>query len=297
MDSHLQTGETVDSAPVERRTWMDVWRRLWRKGSFRIGSAIVLVLLLVALFAPQLATHDPRTMVRADRLQPPSSSHYLGTDEFGRDIFSRIVHGSRVTLRIGVISVGISLFAGGLIGLVSGYTGGWVDLLVMRFIDIMMAFPAILLAMAIVAVLGPGLENTMIAVGIASVPGTARVVRSSTLVVREQVYVEAANAVGASHLGIMMRHILPNVAAPIVVLVTLQFPAALLSAAALGFIGLGAQPPTPEWGAMLVAARTYLRQAPWMANMPGLAIMLTVLGFNLIGNAVRDVLDPTQRHT
>ncbi len=297
MDSHLQTGEAVDSAPVERRTWMDVWRRLWRKGSFRIGSAIVLVLLLVALFAPQLATHDPRTMVRADRLQPPSSSHYLGTDEFGRDIFSRIVHGSRVTLRIGVISVGISLFAGGLIGLVSGYTGGWVDLLVMRFIDIMMAFPAILLAMAIVAVLGPGLENTMIAVGIASVPGTARVVRSSTLVVREQVYVEAANAVGASHLGIMMRHILPNVAAPIVVLVTLQFPAALLSAAALGFIGLGAQPPTPEWGAMLVAARTYLRQAPWMANMPGLAIMLTVLGFNLIGNAVRDVLDPTQRHT
>lgn len=297
MDSHLQTGEAVDSGPPERRTWVDVWRQLWRKGSFRIGSAIVLVLLLVALFAPQLATHDPRTMTRADRLQPPSSSHYLGTDEFGRDIFSRIVYGSRVTLRIGVISVGISLFAGGLIGLVSGYTGGWVDLLVMRFIDIMMAFPAILLAMAIVAVLGPGLENTMIAVGIASVPGTARVVRSSTLVVREQVYVEAANAVGASHLGIMMRHILPNVAAPIVVLVTLQFPAALLSAAALGFIGLGAQPPTPEWGAMLVAARTYLRRAPWMANMPGLAIMLTVLGFNLIGNAVRDVLDPTQRHT
>ncbi len=299
MDSRLQGSQDMGSmaeATAQERAWKGAWRRLWRKGSFRAGGAIVLVLIVVAIFAPEIATHDPLTMGRADRLHPPSREHLFGADEFGRDIFSRVIYGSRLTLRIGTISVGISLLIGGCIGLLSGYLGGWVDLLIMRFIDVMLAFPTILLAMAIVAVLGPGLENTMVAVGVAAVPAFARLVRSSTLVIREQVYVEAANAVGVSHLGIMFRHILPNVAAPLVVLVTLQFPAALLSAAALGFIGLGAQPPTPEWGAMLVAARTYLRRAPWMANAPGVAIMLTVLGFNLLGNAIRDVLDPTQRH-
>ncbi len=292
-----QTGSISTDVAAPSRPWLGMWRRLWRKGSFRVGGAIVLLLVLVAAFAPWLATHDPLTMIREDRLSPPSSEHYFGTDEFGRDIFSRLVFGARLTLRIGVISVGISLLVGGSIGLLSGYLGGWVDLIVMRIIDVMLAFPFILLALAIVAVLGPGLENTMIAVGVAAVPAFARLVRSSTLVVREQVYVEAAQAVGAGHFSIMVRHILPNVAAPLVVLATLQFPAALLSAAALGFIGLGAQPPTPEWGAMLVAARTYLRVAPWMANIPGVAIMLTVLGFNLLGNAARDVLDPTQRHS
>lgn len=282
--------------PARRTAGGRLWWRLWRKGSFRLGGAIVVFLMAVAAFAPLLATHDPFTMSRADRLRPPGPDFWFGTDEFGRDLYSRVVYGSRITMWIGTISVTISLLVGGTTGLTSGYFGGWADLAAMRVIDVMLAFPTILLAMAIVAVLGPSIENTMIAVGLAAVPAFARLVRGSALVVREQMYVEAARAVGAGHAAIMVRHILPNVAAPLIVLVTLQFPAALLSAAALGFIGLGAQPPSPEWGALLVGARTYLRRAPWMANIPGLAIMLTVLGFNLLGNALRDVLDPTQRH-
>jgi peptide/nickel transport system permease protein len=263
--------------------------------TFVVGGGIVALLILIALFGPLLVSADPFEMSIRARLLPPSAEHLFGTDEFGRDVFTRVIHGTRLTLRIGVISVGIALLAGGLIGVIAGYFGGWIDLLLMGLVDVLLAFPAILLALAIIAILGPGLNNTMTAVGIAATPGFARVVRASTLDVRERVFVEASAALGAGNWRIMMRHIGVNIASPILVLATLQFPAALLSAAALGFIGLGAQPPQPEWGAMLVSARDFLRRAPWMVNAPGLAIMITVLGFNLIGNALRDALDPTQR--
>lgn len=269
--------------------------RLGRSPAFWLGGLIVAALLLVAAAGPALVPGDPYAMSVRERLQPPSHDKVLGTDEFGRDVLARLVHGSRLTLQIGVVSVGIALLVGGLLGMVSGFVGGWFDVLMMGLVDVLLAFPAILLALAIIAVLGPGLTNTMIAVGIASIPGFARVVRAATLEVKERVYVEAARALGGSAIHVMFRHVGRNIVSPLLVLVTLQFPVALLSSAALGFIGLGAQPPEPEWGAMLVSARDYLRRAPWLVNAPGLAIVLTVLGFNLLGNALRDALDPAQR--
>jgi peptide/nickel transport system permease protein len=253
------------------------------------------MLVVVAAVGPMLTPLDPYRMSVRDRLQPPSGEHLLGTDEFGRDVFTRVVHGSRLTLRIGFVSVGIALVVGGLMGVLAGFFGGWFDVLVMGLVDVLLAFPAILLALAIIAVMGPGLTNTMIAVGVAATPGFARVVRAATLEVKERVYVEAARALGGSAAHLMLQHVGRNIASPLLVLVTLQFPIALLASAALGFVGLGAQPPEPEWGAMLVSARDYLRRAPWLVNAPGVAIMLTVLGFNLLGNALRDALDPTQR--
>jgi peptide/nickel transport system permease protein len=276
-----------------------VWqafRRLARKPAAWAGGILIMMQFLVALAGPPLIKADPQAMKMAERLQPPSEQHWFGTDEFGRDQFARIVYGSRLSLRIGIISVGIALALGGTVGLLAGYLRGTFELLAMGLMDVLMAFPALLLALAIVAVLGPGLENTMIAVGIATTPAFARVLRSSALVVREQVYVEAARAVGATTGRVLLRHVIPNVMPSIIVLVTLAFPSALLSAAALGFVGLGAQPPTPEWGAMLVGARTFINRAPWLVNIPGLAIVLTVLSYNLLGDALRDVLDPTQRH-
>lgn len=270
-------------------------RRLARAPSFWLGGVLVAALVVVAAFGPLVATGDPFKMSVRERLLPPSETNWLGTDEFGRDVFTRLVHGSRLTLQIGFVSVGIALIVGGLMGVVSGFVGGWLDVLLMGLVDVLLAFPAILLALAIIAVLGPGLTNTMIAVGIASVPGFARVVRAATLDVKERVYVEAARALGGSSAHVMFRHVGRNIVSPLLVLVTLQFPVALLSSAALGFVGLGAQPPEPEWGAMLVSARDYLRRAPWLVNAPGVAIVLTVLGFNLLGNALRDALDPTQR--
>lgn len=271
-------------------------RRLLRKPAFWLGGSIVAALFLIAVVGPYLAPQDPFKMDTLLRLKPPGGTHLFGTDEFGRDIFSRMLHGTRISLMIGAISVGIALVIGGALGLLSGYIGGWVDHSIMAVMDLLLAFPTILLALAIVAVLGPSLNNAMMAVGLAAVPAFTRLVRGSVLVVRTQVYIEAARAVGGTSVWIMWKHVLPNVIAPILVLVTLQFPAALLSSAALGFIGLGAQPPSPEWGAMMVSARTFLRRAPWMVNYPGFAIMLTVLGFNLLGNALRDVFDPTQRN-
>lgn len=280
---------------VTSSEWQRLRHRLFSNKVFWLGGVIVLLQILVAVLGPRLLDGDPLAMNVSARLSPPSAEHLMGTDEFGRDLFTRIVHGAPISLRIGAIAVGIALAVGGTAGLISGYFGGWFDLGMMAIVDLMLAFPAILLAMAIVAVLGPGLENTMIAVGIASAPGFARIVRGATLGVRNQVFVESASALGSSDWRVMFRHILPNIAAPLLVLITLEFPAALLSSAGLGFIGLGAQPPDPEWGALLVNARDYLRRAPWMVNFPGLTIMITVLGFNLLGNALRDVLDPTQQ--
>ncbi len=267
-------------------------RKLSRNRNFRVGGAVAVVLGILAIVGPQLAPVDLYEIDVANRLQPPGPGRVLGTDEFGRDVLARLILGTRVSLVVGTISVAIALGVGGFMGLVGGYTGGPVDLLVAGITDLLLAFPTLLLALAVVAILGPSLENTMLAVGISGVPGFARLARGTVLGTKQETYVEAARALGAGHTRIMRRHILPNIAAPIIVLATLAFPAALLSTAALGFVGLGAQPPTPEWGTMLAGARVYMIRAAWLVNAPGLAIVVTVMGFNLLGNAIRDVLDP-----
>ncbi len=255
---------------------------------------ILAAIWLIALFAPLVATHEPLKQ-SADLLQPPSTSHWMGTDEFGRDLFSRIVYGGRISLSVGIIAVTIAVLVGSTLGLISGYVGGLIDTAIMRFIDGLMAFPSIILAILIMAVLGPSLVNLMIAVGISAVPWYARTVRGSTLQVKQTQYVESSQAVGAGMLRIMRRHILPNVAAPIIVLGTLGMATSILAIAGLSFLGLGARPPSPEWGAMLSSARTYMGRAGWYATFPGLAIMISVLAMNIIGDALRDILDPRLR--
>lgn len=266
-----------------------------RKRPAQIGGGVIVLLALSAATASVLAPYDPYKINTTDRLQPPSARYWLGTDDLGRDQLSRIIHGTRTTLQVGVISVGIAMTVGVLIGVLSGYYGGWADLLIMRWIDIMLAFPYILLALAIVATIGPNLQNAMIAIGISSVPGWARLVRGNVLAVKRHDYISAAQALGASDWRIMFAHVLPNTLSSVIVLATLQFPTAVLSAAALSFVGLGAQPPSPEWGALLIGARDYIWTAPWLVNFPGVAIFITILGFNLFGNALRDTLDPTLR--
>lgn len=270
-------------------------RPLFCKRPAQIGGGIIVLLALCALSAGVIAPYDPYKLNTADRLKPPSARYWLGTDDLGRDQFSRIIYGTRTTLLIGVISVAIAMAIGIPLGVVSGYYGGRADLLIMRWIDIMLAFPYILLALAIVATLGPNLRNAMIAIGVSSVPGWARLVRGNVLAVRSTDYVTAAQALGASDGRVMVAHVLPNTLSSAVVLATLQYPAAVLAAAALSFVGLGAQPPSPEWGALLIGARDWIWTAPWLVNYPGVAIFLTILGFNLFGNALRDTLDPTLR--
>jgi peptide/nickel transport system permease protein len=270
-------------------------RDLFRRRQAQIGGVIILVLILTAVFAPVIAPFDPYEVRAGKPLTGPSRDHLFGTDDLGRDLLSRIVYGARITIRIGVIIVAIEVLLGVTVGLLAGYYGGWVDGLLMRFTDIVLAFPGFILALAVISVLGPGLTNAMIAVGIASWPYLARVVRGSALSIKEMEYVTAEHVLGARGSHIMRRAILPNVLAPIIVLASLEFPAAVLYAAALSFLGLGAQPPTPEWGTLLVDARTFIRTAPYLINIPGAAIFLVVLAFNLLGNALRDVLDPRLR--
>jgi peptide/nickel transport system permease protein len=271
-------------------------RRFFRYRQAQLAGFIVLVLILVAVFAPLIAPFAPDEVRAGKPLTPPNRTYLFGTDDLGRDMFSRIIYGARITLRIGLVIVAVEVVIGVTVGLVAGYFGGWTDAILMRFTDVMLAFPGIMLALAIVATLGPGLTNAIFAVALASWPVFARVVRSSVLTVRESEYITAGKLLGASHVQIMWRGILPNVLAPIIVLASLEFPAAVLVAAALSFLGLGAQPPTPEWGALLTDARNYIRSAPYLINIPGLAIFLTVLAFNLLGNTLRDVLDPRLRH-
>jgi len=246
----------------------------------------------MAIFAPLIAPYDPLKANLSEIIQPPSRSHLLGTDELGRDILSRIIYGARISLTIGLVSMGIGLLGGVPLGILGAYYGRWVDLVVMRFVDILLSFPAILLAIVIVSVLGPGLYNAMIAVGVAQLPIYARLARAVVLSLKEKEFIEAAKSLGESDLRIILRHITPNSLTPIIVQATLMIASAILSAAALGFLGLGAQPPTPEWGTMLSKGRLYLRVAPHITTFPGLAILITVLGFNLLGDGLRDALDP-----
>lgn len=256
-----------------------------------LGASLIAVVVLVMACAPVLAPHDPGAMHTEDRLSPSSHTYPLGTDEFGRDLLTRLLYGSRYSMGAGITAVAISLSAGTAIGLLSGYYRR-VDNVAMRLMDLLLAFPGLLLALVIVSVLGPGLTHAMLAVGIAGVPVFARVVRSSALSVREQEYVEAAVALGSTDARVLLRHVLPNCLAPIVVLATLNLGTAILSAAALSFLGLGAQPPAPEWGAMLNSGRNFITDAWWLTVYPGVAIMVAVLGFNLAGDALRDAIDP-----
>ena len=269
-----------------------VARRLARQRGAMVGAVILAVLALMAVGAPRLATRDPIRTAPREALQPPGARYLLGTDQFGRDVASRVLHGARLSLTVGLIAVGIAVALGVPIGLVSGFYGGRLDVFAMRVMDVLLAFPGILLALAIVGVLSPGLGNVMIAVGLAAVPTYARLTRASVLSARELLYVEAARAMGGRDRFILTRYILPNVVAPLIVTSTLGLGTAILSAAALSFLGLGSPPPTPEWGRMLSEGRDYLREAWWISTFPGLAIMLTVLAMNLLGDGLRDVLDP-----
>ena len=268
------------------------WLHLRQHRLALCGASVVGALLIVALLAPLLAPQDPLRQDLYNRLQSPSITYPLGTDDFGRDILSRVIFGSRISLRIGLISISVALLAGSAIGLVAGYRGGVVDSLSMRFMDILLAFPSILLAIAIVAIIGPGIENVMIAVSIVMVPQFARLVRASALSIREMAYIEATRALGSGELRLMLRGVLPNCLAPLIVQTTLSLGTAMLDAAGLSFLGLGAQPPTPEWGSMLSGGRELLLKAPWVMAFPGMAIFIVVLGLNLLGDGLRDALDP-----
>ncbi len=257
-----------------------------------IGLGIIVLLLLTALFAPLLATHSPTAQVLADRLQPPSAEHWLGTDELGRDIWSRIVHGSRLTLYIiGIVAVIVGP-VGLAVGTIAGYMGGWVDKVLMRITDIFLAFPRLILALAFVAALGPGIENAVIAIAITVWPPYARMARAETLTIRQADYIAAVRIQGASSARIVGRHVVPMCMSSLIVRLTLDMAGIILTAAGLGFLGLGAQPPLPEWGAMISSGRQYLLDQWWVATMPGLAIFITSLGFNLLGDGLRDTLDP-----
>ena len=270
----------------------DIWGRLVRNKSAMAGLIILLILILTAIFADFIAPYGYDDQVLDDQFISPCLEHIFGTDNFGRDIFSRVVYGSRISLQVGLISMGVAVILGCIVGSIAGYYTGLVDNLIMRIIDIMLAIPSILLAISIAAALGPGLRNVMIAIAIGSVPQFARIVRASILTVKEQEYIEASRATGASDLRIIVSHILPNCIAPIIVQTTLGVGNAILNAAGLSFIGLGVSPPIPEWGAMLSAARQYIRDYWWMLTFPGLAIMLTVFALNVLGDGLRDALDP-----
>ncbi|PRO40043.1 ABC transporter permease [Bacillus sp. LLTC93] len=260
-----------------------------------IGSVIVFLFLILAIFAPLIAPYGINEQSLGERFSAPSAAHWFGTDDFGRDIFSRVVHGARISLWVGFFSVLGSVILGTLLGLMAGYGGRVLDAVISRLFDILLAFPSILLAIAIVSILGPSLQNALIAIAIINVPTFGRLVRSKVLSIKQEEYVLAAKAVGMSQRRIVLRHILPNSMVPVIVQATLAIGTAIIEAAALGFLGLGAQAPSPEWGKMLADARPYLVQAPWTLFFPGIAIMLTVLGFNLMGDGLRDTLDPKMK--
>lgn len=272
--------------------WRDAWNRLNQNKAAMVALAVLLLMVVCAVCAKFIAPYPYDLQNYDETFQFPSKAHWLGTDNFGRDILSRIIYGSRVSLLVGFSSIFAAIIAGGLIGAISGYYGGKLDNIIMRFMDIIMAIPGMLLAISLAAVLKPGLANLVIAIGIAEVPGYARVVRASVFSIKEQEYIEAATCIGASDKRIILRHIMPNCMAPIIVQATLGVAGAILSAASLSFLGLGIQPPTPEWGSMLSSARQFIRTYWHMTTFPGVAIMITIFALNVLGDGLRDALDP-----
>ena len=274
---------------------MELWNALRRRRLAMAGGAVIVLLVVVGIAGPWIAPYDPLDQDLSKSLLGPSWSHWFGTDSFGRDILSRVLYGARISLIVGIASQGIAFSLGVAMGLVSGYYGGRVDSVIMRLADVTLAFPTLLLLIAITAAFQPGLTVVFVAIGVVGWAGLARLVRSQTLVVRELDFVQAARALGMNDLRLLARHVLPNTLAPAIIAVTLGMAGAILLEAALSFIGLGAQPPTPSWGSMISDGRDFLRTAPWISVFPGLAIGLVVLGFNLFGDGLRDAMDPRLR--
>lgn len=275
-----------------RNPWQLGWYRFKQNRTAIVGLVITLAFVVAAIFSPLIATHDPVKQSLSDAVQRPSREHFLGTDELGRDIFSRIVEGARISLSLSALSVSIGLLSGLVIGVVSGFYGRWVDMVLMRIIDVMLAIPGLLLAITIVAVIGVGLTSIIFAIAFSSIPTFARLARGRTLAVRSEEFILAATAIGSSNRRLMIKHVVPNIIPPLIVQTTLQLAAAILTASGLSFLGLGAQPPTPEWGSMLSTGRAYLTSSPHVAVFPGIAIMLVVFGFNLLGDGLLFALDP-----
>ncbi len=278
-----------------RGLWSDAFRRLRRHRLGMFGFVILLSVVILAVFGPSVLIHNPNTMDFTAQFARPSLQHPFGTDDFGRDIFTRVAYGARVSLQVGVISVGLAATVGSLLGLLAGYSNRFVDEIVMRSMDVLYAFPAILLAIAVMAALGKGVGNAMIAIGVVYIPIFARIARAAVLSVRNEEFVQAARALGAGHGRIMFQHILPNILSPIIVETSLSLAFAILAEASLSYFGLGTQPPDPSWGRMLAEGRSFLRQSIWMGLFPGLAIMVTVMSFNFLGDGLRDARDPRLR--
>jgi peptide/nickel transport system permease protein len=281
--------------PPSRTFAADVWRRFRRAPGAVVGAAVIALIVLLAVFAPLVTPADPLAQNVAQGAQGPSGGHWFGTDKLGRDVFTRILYGARISIRIGFVAVGLAITVGTLIGLIAGYAGRRTESVLMGAMDVMLAFPSIILAIGITTILGASINNLMIAVGIVYIPQYARLARSSVLAVKELEFVDAARALGAGVPAILARHVLPNILAPLLVQATLGVATAELEAAGLSYLGLGARPPAPEWGAMLNDARDYWLSAPWALIFPGVSITVLVLGFNLLGDGLRDALDPKQR--
>jgi peptide/nickel transport system permease protein len=295
LDEAVSDGLVVQLPTLERTVPSGhgrVWRRFRRHKLALLGLGFLALLVLCAIFADVVAPYGPLQQTMAQRFKGPSPEHLLGTDDFGRDLLSRIIYGARISLQVGFVAVGIAGTVGVLLGLVSGYFGGAVDNAIMRLMDVVLAFPAILLAVTIMALLGPSTTNVMIAIGVAYIPIFARIVRGSVLSIKPNEYVEAARAAGATETRTLWQHVLPGTSGPIIVQVSLALAFAILAEAALSFLGLGTQPPTPSWGSMLSFGRAYIQQAPWFTFFPGLAIFITVLSLNLVGDGLSDALDP-----
>ena len=280
---------------VPQGSWAEIWYELKRNRRAMFGLFFILFLTIMAIFADQIAPYGMREQNLSNALQFPNTTHWLGTDDLGRDILSRMIYGTRVSLTVGVSAVAVSLIIGGILGVVAGYYKGWIDTLIMRFCDILLSIPSILLAIAIVASLGSSLRNLIIAIGISSIPVFARIIRSGVISVKEQEYIEASEALGANDIRIIFKHILPNILSPIIVQSSMGIASAILSAVGLGFIGLGLEASIAEWGTMLNAGRGYIRTHYYLTLYPGLLIMLTVLSFNLLGDGLRDAIDPKMR--
>ena len=297
MASAAQVEDTTfqDLAARQRHPAVDAIIKIARTPVGAASGVIIIILILVALAAPYVSPFDPQAISREKFVAPGVEGHWLGSDGIGRDILTRVMYGARISLYVGFLTVGFGTLAGAVVGLISGFAGGWVDLLVQRIVDAIQSFPAILLAMAIVSVIGPSTTNGVLAIALIVAVNNSRVVRSAVLSVKENTYIEAARAVGASPLRVMLQHILPNVVAPILILVSAGFGSAILIEGALSFLGLATQPPDASWGLMLSRGRESIETSPWLALFPGLAIAVTVLSFNLLGDVVRDILDPRLR--
>ena len=290
----LELAAVEESTAVDGRPWRRAMRKLWRRRGAMLGLGFVAFFVVLAIFAPWISPQDPIATSWSAVRKAPSAAHWFGTDEIGRDVLSRVIWGARASLLAGLVSVGISLLIGVPLGLFAGYLGRWPDMIVSRLTDALLACPFLILAIALAAFLGPSLTNAMVAIGVAATPVFIRLTRAQVLAVKVEDYVEAARAVGNSHLRIALRHVLPNILPPIIVQGTLAIAAAVIAEASLSFLGLGQQPPSPSWGSMLNTAKNYIENAPWMAVWPGVSIFLLVLSFNLLGDGLRDALDPRQ---